>query len=62
MESLTNYYDDHNESFDGLEMSKYLQSGYRGAACDCSLRLPAVANAFLNGRSAEQNGRHFLVN
>lgn len=29
---------------------------------DCSLRLPAVANAFLNGRSAEQNGRHFLVN
>lgn len=28
MESLTNYYDDHNESFDGLEMSKYLQSGF----------------------------------
>lgn len=28
----------------------------------CSLRPPAVANAFCNGRSAEQNGRPYLIN
>ncbi len=27
----------------------------------CILRSPAVANAFLNGRFAEHNGRPFLV-
>lgn len=27
-ESLANYYDEHNESFDGLEIPKYLQSRF----------------------------------
>ena len=28
----------------------------------CSLRPPAVANAFHSGHSAEQNGRPYLIN
>ncbi|MGN9155295.1 hypothetical protein ACTM9K_17035 [Bariatricus sp. HCP3S3_E12] len=34
---------------------------YQSFIIDCSLRPLAVANAFFNGRYAEQNGRSYLV-
>ena len=39
-----------------LVLSFFIGAGFR-----CSLRPLAVANAFFNGRYAEQNGRSYLV-
>lgn len=40
-------------------MNKIIEAVANGR---CSLRPPAVANAFHSGHSAEQNGRPYLIN